>query len=70
MALTLFSKVSTKLVHCSVVCSRLTEWEMIYQYKTGVFKVSTSRGWIVYLNPNHLEEVVKLPTDVMSFHLH
>jgi len=69
MALTLFSKVLTELVYCFVVCSRLTEWNMIYQYKTGAFKVSTMRGWMVYLNPSHLEEVVQLPTDVMSFRL-
>ncbi|KIM65870.1 hypothetical protein SCLCIDRAFT_1211883 [Scleroderma citrinum Foug A] len=39
------------------------------KYKTDAFRVSTMHGWIVYLNPSHLEEVMKLPTDVMSFEL-
>ncbi|KIM50675.1 hypothetical protein SCLCIDRAFT_144884, partial [Scleroderma citrinum Foug A] len=39
------------------------------KYKTGPFKVPTLRGWMVYLNPDHLEEVTKLPSDVMSFQL-
>ncbi|KAL4068714.1 cytochrome P450, partial [Scleroderma yunnanense] len=38
------------------------------QYQTGVFKVSTLTGWMVVLNPNHMDEVAKLPVDVMSFH--
>ena len=51
------------------MCSKLTEWGATYQYKTDAFRVSTMHGWIVYLNPSHLEEVMKLPTDVMSFEL-
>ena len=51
------------------MCTTLTEWGMSCQYKTGPFKVPTLRGWMVYLNPDHLEEVTKLPSDVMSFQL-
>ncbi|KAL4076645.1 cytochrome P450 [Scleroderma yunnanense] len=37
------------------------------QYQTGVFKISTLIGWTVILNPSHIDEVAKLPIDVMSF---
>ena len=43
--------------------------QSVIQYENGVFKVSTLHGWVVYLNPKHIEEIAKLPTDVMSFQL-
>ena len=38
----------------------------LQQYKRGAFKVSTLYGWIVILSPDQMDEVAKVPADVLS----
>ncbi|KAL4068764.1 cytochrome P450 [Scleroderma yunnanense] len=37
------------------------------KHKTGVFKVATLTSWLVILNRNHLEDIIKSSEDCLSF---
>ncbi|KAL4068774.1 cytochrome P450 [Scleroderma yunnanense] len=54
-------------IRFSFNCSPLMR-EGYTKYKTGPFKVATLTSWIVVLNRNHADDVVKASEDVLSFH--